>query len=60
MTSLQERIAARLELALIHHERAGIEALTARQGLATGGPDEPIIRLALNDVARIAAQVAAE
>lgn len=57
MTSLQERIQARLELALIHQERAGFEVDAAR-GLATGGPDAPVIRLSLEDVARIAAQEA--
>lgn len=59
MTSLQERIYAQLELALVHHERAGIESL-GRRGLAGGGPDEPVIRLSLQDVARIAASVAQE
>ncbi|BCJ51827.1 hypothetical protein Asp14428_33020 [Actinoplanes sp. NBRC 14428] len=54
MASLQERIQARLELALIHQERAGFETL-GRRGLATGGPEETVIRLSIEDVARIAA-----
>ena len=60
MTTLEERIAARLGLALIHQERAGFEAFGAERGLATGGPAEPVIRLTVEDVARIAAQVAVE
>lgn len=58
MTSLQDRIQARLEAALQHHERAEISAPFAARGLATGGPDRPVIRLAIEDVARIAAQAA--
>ena len=59
MTSLQDRIQARLEAALIHQERAGFESFAAR-GLASGGPDTPVIRLSVEDVARIAAQTAEE
>jgi hypothetical protein len=58
MTSLQETIQARIEAALLHHEHAGIYAPAERRGLATGGPDQPVIRLSLHDVARVAAQAA--
>jgi hypothetical protein len=60
VTSLQGRIAARLELALLHQERGGFEVPDARRGLATGGPDDLIIRLAVEDVARIAARAVDE
>lgn len=53
MASLQERIHTRLEWALAHQERAGCETF-GQQGLASGGPDDPVIRLSLEDVARIA------
>ena len=60
MTTLAEKIAARLGLALIHQERAAFEVHWARRGLATGGPDNLVVRLTVEDVARIAAQVAEE
>ena len=59
-TALSDRIQARLELALQHQERVQIERPEARSGLATGGPDAPVIRLTMEDIARIAAEVAAE
>jgi hypothetical protein len=58
VTTLAERIEARLNLALIHQERAELEVPDARRGLATGGPGRLVIRLSLADVARIAAAVA--
>jgi hypothetical protein len=58
VTTLADRIQAALEAALLHHERADILKPEARRGLATGGPDDPVIRLTIEDVARIAAQVA--
>jgi hypothetical protein len=60
MATLEERIFARLSEALSHHSGARITAPDARCGLATGGPDNPVIRLTVQDVARIAAQVAEE
>ncbi|MGA5304598.1 hypothetical protein ACPCHT_32135 [Nucisporomicrobium flavum] len=59
MTSLQERIHLRLESALTRQERASFETFGGR-GLATDGPDGPVIRLSMNDVARIAAQAVEE
>jgi hypothetical protein len=58
MTSLADRIAARLHAALDHHVAAGIVALDAQRGLATGGPRDPTIALTVEDVARIAAHAA--
>ncbi|XVU25828.1 helix-turn-helix transcriptional regulator [Actinoplanes sp. CA-054009] len=55
--ALAEIIQARIELALIHQERASIEVPGARRGLAGGGPDHLTVRLTIADVARIAAQV---
>ncbi len=60
MSSLEERIAARLHRALDHHERANICTPFARRGLAVGGPDEPILVLTVEDVARIAALAVVE
>ncbi len=59
-TALPDIIQARIESALLHHERAGIEALDVQRGLATGGPDAPVIRLTIADVARIAAHAVDE
>jgi hypothetical protein len=58
VTTLAERIEARLNLALIHHERADIEVPDAARGLATGGPDDLVVRLTLLEVAHLAAEVA--
>jgi hypothetical protein len=58
MPSLEESIVARLHQALDHHERAEIFAPTAERGLAVGGPDVPVIVLTVEDLARIAANVA--
>jgi hypothetical protein len=60
MAPLEELIFARLHEALSHHAAARISVPDARCGLATDGPDEPVIRLTVEDVARIAAQVADE
>jgi hypothetical protein len=55
--TLAERIEARLNLALTHQERAELEVVDARRGLASGGPGRLVIRLSLADVAGIAAAV---
>ena len=60
MATLEERIFVRLSEALSHHSGAGISAPDASCGLATGGPDNPVIRLSVADVVRIAARVAQE
>lgn len=59
MASLEERIAARLREVLDHQERGGFAAPPdTERGMAIGGPDNPEIVLTVEDVARIAAQVA--
>jgi hypothetical protein len=58
MDSLADRIAARLHAALDRQVAAGFVAIQAQRGLASGGPEEPVIVLTVDDVARIAAQVA--
>ena len=60
MTSFDERVAAQLHAALLHHQRVGIECLHASRGVATGGPEVPVIRLTIEDMAGIAARAAAE
>ncbi len=60
MLTLEERIAARLHEALDHHERANISAPAAERGMAVGGPDDPVLVLTVEDVARIAALVATD
>ncbi len=60
MLTLEQRIAARLHNALDHHERANNFTPEARRGLAVGGPDDPVIVLTVEDVARIAALVATD
>lgn len=55
VTTLAEKIAARLNAALTHHQRAGITKPAERRGMAVGGPDDPRIVLSMEDVARIAA-----
>jgi hypothetical protein len=60
MTELAQRIADRLHEALDHHVGAEISVRHAERGLAAGGPDEPVIALTVEEVARIAARVAQE
>ncbi|GAA2516527.1 hypothetical protein Ahu01nite_098160 [Winogradskya humida] len=52
---LQDAIRARLEAALDHKEGMRGWSPAAERGLATGGPDHPVIRLSLDDVVRLAA-----
>jgi hypothetical protein len=47
VTTLAERIEARLDLALIHQERAELKVPDATRGLATDGPDELVVRQSL-------------
>jgi hypothetical protein len=60
MATLQDTIRARIEAALDHLE--GMEGIRpeAERGMATGGPDHPVIRLTLDDVARLAVLAAEE
>jgi hypothetical protein len=58
MPSLPELIQARIEAALLHHERADSFVPDARRGMATGGPDDLVVRLTVPDVARLAAHAA--
>ena len=60
MTELAQRIADRLHEALDQRVSAEIHVGHAERGLAAGGPDEPIIALTVEEVARIAARVARE
>ena len=57
MPPVADRIAERLHHALDHHHRAGISAPTAERGLAVRGPDNPVVVLSVDNVARIAALV---
>ena len=57
MSPLADRIAEQLHQALDHHHRAGVSAPAAERGLAAGGPDNPVVVLSVDDVARIAALV---
>ena len=57
MSSLAEKIAARLHQALDHHQHAGTNAPAAERGVAVGRPDDPVIVLSVDDVARIASLV---
>lgn len=60
MDDLQERIAARLNEVLDRQVAAEFSTFKVR-GLATREPaEEPVMRLSIEDVARIAAQVARE
>jgi hypothetical protein len=58
MNDLADRIAERLHEALDQKVSAEISVDHAERGLAAGGPDEPIIALTVEEVARIAARVA--
>ncbi|HEX8344699.1 MAG TPA: hypothetical protein VF657_08145 [Actinoplanes sp.] len=60
MTEPAGLIAERLLAALDHHVAAEIRSLFAERGLAAGGPDQPVIALTVEEVARLAARVAAE
>jgi hypothetical protein len=60
MTELAQRIADRLHEALDQRVSAEIHSPLAERGLAAGGPDEPIIALTVEEVARIAARAAKE
>ena len=60
MNELAQRIADRLHEALDRQVAAEIHVGHAERGLAAGGPDEPIIALTVEEVARIAARVARE
>jgi hypothetical protein len=55
---LADRIAERLHEALDQKVAAEISIDHVERGLAAGGPDEPIIALTVEEVARIAARVA--
>jgi hypothetical protein len=57
---LADRIAERLNAALDHHVGLEIFSPLAERGLAAGGPDEPVIALTVEEVARIAARAAQE
>lgn len=57
---LRQAIADRLTTALSTVRGSNAEAPTAEAGLAYGGPDQPVIALTVEDVARIAAQAAEE
>lgn len=59
MDNLQERIAARLHASLDQCAGADISSPDAERGLAAGGPNQPVIALTVDDVARIAAAEAA-
>jgi hypothetical protein len=55
---LAEAIAEALNAALDRNVGAEIMVGHAERGLAAGGPDEPLIALTIDEVARIAARVA--
>jgi hypothetical protein len=57
---LADRIAEQLHEALDRQVAAEINVGHAERGLAAGGPEEPIIALTVEEVARIAARVARE
>jgi len=59
--SLEQRIASHLHSAIDQQVRGGFSAIGAQSGLAVvelSGTGEPVIVLSVEDVARIAAQVA--
>ncbi len=58
--SLEYRIAEKLHAALRDLEAAGVSVLEVDRGLATGRGGRATIRLTVEDVAGIAARVAAE
>jgi hypothetical protein len=58
MASLEDRIAARLHRTLDHLEAAGFEAPAAKRALAVNGPDDPVIVMTVEDVARVAVSAA--
>lgn len=60
MATLEERIAEKLHVALKDMESGGISVVGADRGLGTGPPGRGIIRLTVEDVAKIAAAVAEE
>ena len=57
MTALQDVIQAGIEAALLQCDGAGAHTFGTR-GMATGGPDDLVIRLTVEDVARVAARAA--
>jgi hypothetical protein len=57
---LADRIAERLHEALDRQVAAEISQPHVERGLAAGGPEEPIIALTVEEVARIAARAARE
>jgi hypothetical protein len=58
VNELASRIADALNAALDRNVGAEIFVGHAERGLAAGGPDEPVIALTVEEVARIAARVA--
>ncbi|MEV4351210.1 hypothetical protein AB0J83_42675 [Actinoplanes sp. NPDC049596] len=60
MTDLAQRIADRLHETLDQRVATDFHIPHVERGLAAGGPDEPIIAITVEEVARIAARVARE
>jgi hypothetical protein len=58
MNELADRIAEKLHEALDEKVSSEINVGHVERGLAAGGPEEPIIALTVEEVARIAARVA--
>ena len=58
VNELAARIAEALNAALDRNVGAEIMVGHAERGLAAGGPEEPVIALTIDEVARIAARVA--
>ena len=56
--TLADRIAARLHEVLDHMEGAAVSSPEARRGLAYGGPDDPILVLTVEQLAKLVADVA--
>jgi hypothetical protein len=60
MNDLAQRIADRLNETLDQRVATDHHLPHVERGLAAGGPDEPIIAISVDEVARIAARVARE
>jgi hypothetical protein len=58
VNELANRIAEALNAALDRNVSSEIFVGHAERGLAAGGPEEPVIALTIDEVARIAARVA--
>jgi hypothetical protein len=58
LNELANRIAEELNAALDRNVGLEISVGHAERGLAAGGPEEPVIALTIDEVARIAARVA--